>query len=60
MYTLIFLKKVRNKAKFVLAIGQHGPSWFKSIGYIDKTIFPLRILLTHLSQLMVRNYLATG
>ena len=32
--------KVRDKAKFVLAIGKHGPSWFKSIGYIEKTIFP--------------------
>jgi len=32
--------KVRDKAKFVLAIGKHGPSWFQSIGYIEKTIFP--------------------
>ena len=32
--------RVRDKAQFILAIGKHGPSWFKSVGYIEKKIFP--------------------
>lgn len=31
---------IRRHAKFVLAIGAHGPSWFKMSGYRAKTIFP--------------------
>jgi glycosyltransferase involved in cell wall biosynthesis len=30
----------RRHAKFVLAIGAHGPSWFKMSGYRAKIIFP--------------------
>lgn len=32
--------RIRDTAKFILAIGQHGPYWFKSIGYNERIIFP--------------------
>jgi glycosyltransferase involved in cell wall biosynthesis len=31
---------LRKNAKFILAIGRHGPSWFRLSGYDPKKIFP--------------------
>ncbi|MET4605080.1 glycosyltransferase involved in cell wall biosynthesis [Bradyrhizobium sp. JR4.1] len=39
-------RHLRNNAKFVLAIGAHGPSWFRLTGYRQQTIFPFAYFLS--------------
>jgi glycosyltransferase involved in cell wall biosynthesis len=39
-HSFISESRMRDKVKFILAIGKHGPPWFKSIGYAEKKIFP--------------------
>lgn len=31
---------IKNHAKFILAIGKHGPSWFSRVGYHKEIIYP--------------------
>ncbi|MFC7292946.1 glycosyltransferase [Hirschia litorea] len=36
---------IRKKARFILAIGEHGPRWFKLAGYNSELIFPFAYFL---------------
>ncbi len=36
---------LRSEAAFVLAIGQHGPPWFRSVGYPAERVFPFAYFL---------------
>lgn len=36
---------LRRRVQFVLAIGRHGPSWFKSVGYRRDRVFPFAYFL---------------
>ncbi|CAB3781808.1 glycosyltransferase [Pararobbsia alpina] len=36
---------LRRQAQFVLAIGRHGPPWFRSVGYRRERVFPFAYFL---------------
>jgi glycosyltransferase involved in cell wall biosynthesis len=36
---------LRRRAQFVLAIGRHGPPWFRSVGYRHEQVFPFAYFL---------------
>jgi glycosyltransferase involved in cell wall biosynthesis len=36
---------LRRNAQFVLAIGRHGPPWFRSVGYAAERVFPFAYFL---------------
>lgn len=40
---------LRKKTDFFLAVGAHGRHWFKSVGYMDKKIFPFAYFLPEIS-----------
>ena len=40
-------RRIRTHAAFVLAIGRHGPSWFRRTGYRADRIFPFAYFLPH-------------
>lgn len=38
--SLLTESKIKKSAKFILAIGRHGPDWFRISGYDNRRIFP--------------------
>jgi glycosyltransferase involved in cell wall biosynthesis len=46
---------LRRNAQFVLAIGRHGPPWFRSVGYAAERVFPFAYFLPSFSAMAERD-----